>query len=143
MLRHFRLLKVGLRGNIRNRKPAYVCLAGGVFYVQHFALCSCVPCCQLRLWSNTTKWFMIPNESIFDQKGPKALLHKHLLSQLSAATAKRFEKFLLTVKKLCWVQNRWGVYSKMKKKGQLGLLGNSDLAEFHSSRWKIPEKCEP
>ena len=28
-------------------------------------------CCEWRLWSNTTKWFMISNESIFDQKGPK------------------------------------------------------------------------
>ncbi len=63
------------RQYFRNRKPAYVCLAGGVLCAQHFALCSCVPAVELRLCSNTTKWFMISNESIFDQKGPKALLH--------------------------------------------------------------------
>jgi hypothetical protein len=33
----------------------------------------CVRVCLLPLWSNTTKWFMISNEAIFDQKGPKAV----------------------------------------------------------------------
>ena len=38
--------------------------AVGVFCVQHFAKfakCSCV-FCELRLWSNTTKWFVISKE---------------------------------------------------------------------------------
>jgi hypothetical protein len=44
------------------------------------------------------------------------------------------------VKKLCGVQNRWGVYSKMKKKGQLtypqlGLLGpNLGISNLDISR---------
>ena len=37
---------------------------------------------------------------------------------------------VLTVKKLCLVQNRQAVYSKQKKTRQLALLGNSHLAEF-------------
>ena len=41
---------------------------------------------------------------------------------------------VLTVKKLCWVQNRQPVYSKLKKTKQLALLGNSHLAEFDKTR---------
>jgi hypothetical protein len=38
---------------------------------------------------------------------------------------------ILTVKKLCLVQNRQAVDSKQKKTRQLDLLGNSDLADFN------------
>jgi hypothetical protein len=51
----------------------YVWLEG--CYVLSTLPCVRVPAVELRLWSNATKWFVISNESIFDQKWPKALLH--------------------------------------------------------------------
>ena len=75
--------------NFTNRTPADVLGCRGVLCSELSFVTVCARC-ELRLWSNTAKWFVI-----FD---PKGLLHLSLLRsshmKLSAVTAKRFENLL-------------------------------------------------
>jgi hypothetical protein len=52
-------------------------------------------------------------------------------------TPKKIPFSVVTVKKLCWVQNHQVVSSKLKKTRQFELFGNSDLAELEHKILRI------